>query len=104
MVAVFPGSGAAGAKTAVRFAEGAVSYRELMAVTAGLAAAIGGAGRVAVWATPRLSTCLAVVAALRAGVPAVPINPKAGERELAHILADCTPDAVLAGPDEELPA
>ncbi|HET8640319.1 MAG TPA: acyl-CoA synthetase [Pseudonocardiaceae bacterium] len=104
MVAVFPGLGAGGAKAAVRFAEGAVSYRELMGVTAGLAAAIGGAGRVAVWATPRLSTCLAVVAALRAGVPAVPVNPKAGERELAHILADSAPDAVLAERDEELPA
>ena len=41
--------------------------------------------RVAVTATRRCETCVAVVGALAAGVPIVPINPKAGERELrAH--------------------
>lgn len=44
-----------------------------------------------------------MVAALRAGVPAVPLNPRTGERELAHILADSEPTAVLAGPDDVLP-
>jgi malonyl-CoA/methylmalonyl-CoA synthetase len=103
MVDLFPALGEGGEKAAVRFAEQAISYRELAAVTAGLAERIGSLGRVAVWATPKLSTCLAVVAALRAGVPAVPINPKLGERELAHIVGDSAPDAVLAGPDEQLP-
>jgi malonyl-CoA/methylmalonyl-CoA synthetase len=103
MVDLFPALGEGGGKAAVRFGERTVSYRELAAVTAGLAGRIGSAGRVAVWATPELSTCLAVVAALRAGVPAVPINPKVGERELAHIISDSAPDAVLAGPDEQLP-
>ncbi|MFD7887288.1 acyl-CoA synthetase, partial [Streptomyces albidoflavus] len=56
-----------------------------------------------VWATPSLETGVAVVAALLAGVPAVPLNPKAGARELAHILADSDPALVLAAPGEVLP-
>ena len=61
-------------------------------------------GRVAVWATPTLETAVGVVAALLAGVPAVPLNPKSGERELAHIVADSAPTLVLAAPGAELPA
>lgn len=45
-----------------------------------------------------------MVAALRAGVPAVPLNPKSGEKELGHILSDSAPSLVLAAPDDELPA
>jgi malonyl-CoA/methylmalonyl-CoA synthetase len=47
---------------------------------------------------------VAVVGALLAGVAAVPINPKAGERELGHMLADSDPALVLAAPGEQLPA
>lgn len=103
MVDLFPALDEGDGKVAVRFGERAVTYQELAAVTTGLAKQIESAGRVAVWATPELSTCLAVVAALRAGVPVVPINPKVGEHELAHIVDDSAPDAVLAGPDEQLP-
>ena len=59
--------------------------------------------RVAVWAVPALETCAAVVGALAAGVPVVPINPKAGERELAHIVADCAPALLLTAPGIEPP-
>jgi malonyl-CoA/methylmalonyl-CoA synthetase len=92
------------ARTAIRFGDRAVSYRDLATASARLAAELGSASRVAVWATPELTTCVAVVGALAAGVPAVPVNPKVGERELAHILSDSMPDLVLAGPDEQLPA
>jgi malonyl-CoA/methylmalonyl-CoA synthetase len=34
----------------------------------------------------------------------VPVNPKVGERELAHIVGDSDPAAVLAAPDATLPA
>lgn len=104
MVDLFPALDAGDGKVAVRFGKRAVTYWELAAATTGLARQIKAAERVAVWATPELSTCLAVVAALRAGVPVVPINPKVGERELAHIIGDSAPDAVLAGPDERLPS
>ena len=40
---------------------------------------------------------MAVVAALRAGVPAVPLNPKSGERELGHILSDSDTDGGAGG-------
>lgn len=103
--------GAHHGKTAIRFGEGghahaaqAVTYGELATATSGLAVAFGTAPRrVAVWATPELTTCLAVVAAVVAGVPAVPLNPRAGARELAHIVADSEPDLVLAAPHAVLP-
>ncbi|MEU7277391.1 acyl-CoA synthetase [Streptomyces sp. NPDC045431] len=60
--------------------------------------------RIAVWATPTAETAVAVVAALLAGVPAVPLNPKTGERELTHIVTDSAPDLVLAAPGDDLPA
>lgn len=52
---------------------------------------------------PSLETAVGVVAALLAGVPAVPLNPKSGEGELGHILSDSTPSLVLAEPGLELP-
>jgi malonyl-CoA/methylmalonyl-CoA synthetase len=69
-----------------------------------------------VWAEPRLETVVAVVGALAAGVPIVPVNPKVGEREREHILSDSAPDLVLDDvdlsargawpdePDDEAPA
>ncbi|MET8938362.1 acyl-CoA synthetase [Streptomyces rubiginosohelvolus] len=96
-------TGPAASREAVRFGALSLTYGELAAASAALAARIADAGRVAVWATPTPETVIAVVAALRAGVPAVPLNPRTGERELAHILGDSEPTAVLAGPDDELP-
>lgn len=92
-------------RPALRFGERSLTYAELTAVTDALADRIReGGGRVAVWATPTLETAVAVVAALRAGVPAVPLNPKSGEKELGHILSDSAPSLVLAAPGDELPA
>ncbi|WP_086763923.1 AMP-binding protein, partial [Streptomyces griseiscabiei] len=91
-------------RPALRFGDRALSYAELAAVTGTLAARLKGADRVAVWATPTPETAVAVVAALRAGVPAVPLNPKSGEKELGHILSDSAPALILAAPSDELPA
>ncbi|MGW2475777.1 acyl-CoA synthetase [Streptomyces sp. NPDC001665] len=96
-------SGPAAAREAVRFDDVTLTYSGLARVTDALAARLTGAGRVAVWATPTAHTVVAVVAALRAGVPAVPLNPKTGERELAHIVADSAPSLALAAPDDVLP-
>src|ERR687891_116524 len=84
---------------AIRFGPRALSYRELAGVAGHLAGVVGSSDRVAVWATPELEACAAVVGALAAGVPVVPINPKAGERELKHILSDSAPEVVF-GRDE----
>ncbi|GGU85530.1 acyl-CoA synthetase [Streptomyces litmocidini] len=94
-------------RPALRVGPDALTYAELARAAGALAdrvGRVGGAGRVAVWATPTARTAVAVVAALLAGVPAVPLNPRTGERELAHILGDSAPDLVLAGPGDELPA
>ncbi|MFI6033113.1 acyl-CoA synthetase [Streptomyces sp. NPDC051315] len=89
---------------ALRFGERSLTYAELAAAAGALAGRVAGHARVAVWATPELETAVAVVAALEAGVAAVPLNPKSGEKELGHILADSAPALVLAAPGAALPA
>lgn len=89
---------------AVRFGQRSMTYRQLhMAVTA-LAPRVSDAQRVAIWAQPELETCVATVAALAAGVPAVPVNPRLGTRELAHLVSDATPELVLTASHATLPA
>ncbi|MBA8931487.1 malonyl-CoA/methylmalonyl-CoA synthetase [Kutzneria viridogrisea] len=88
---------------AIRFGDRVVlTYRDLAGAASALAGRLG-TGSVAVWASPTVQTCVAVVGALVAGVPVVPINPKVGERELEHILADSKPELVLAAAGVELP-
>ncbi|MFI2210743.1 acyl-CoA synthetase [Streptomyces sp. NPDC020141] len=101
---LFPALHTASDRTALRFGERALTYRQLAGAAGALAVRIGGASRVALWAAPTLETAVGAVAALLAGVPVVPLNPRTGERELAHILADSRPVAVLAAPGDELPA
>ena len=88
---------------AIRFGKRVLTYRELTGVATHLAALTQPKHRVAVWAVPALETCAAVVGALVAGVPVVPINPKAGERELAHIIADSSPALLLTAKGVQLP-
>ncbi|MEW2446446.1 acyl-CoA synthetase [Streptomyces parvulus] len=90
-------------RPALRFGERSLTYAELAAAAGATAGRIGAARRVAVWAVPELETAVAVVAALLAGIPAVPLNPKSGDGELAHILSDSGPTLVLAPPDAGLP-
>jgi len=91
-------------RPALAFPDGALTYPELAARTGALAREIAGLDRIAVWATPTLPTAVGIVAALLAGVPAVPVNPRSGPRELAHVVADAAPGAVLADPAADLPA
>ena len=90
-------------REALRFGTKALTYRELAQIAGRLAGDLRGHTRVAVWATPTIETCVAVVSALVAGVPVVPLNPKTGERELAHIVTDSAPDLLLAASDADLP-
>ncbi len=100
---LFPTLASGSDKEALRFGGTSLTYAEVAAV-AGTVARDLPSGRVAVWATPTVHTSVAVIAALLAGVPAIPLNPKIGERELAHILADSEPVLVLAEPGADLPA
>jgi malonyl-CoA/methylmalonyl-CoA synthetase len=89
---------------ALRIGDEALTYAELSVAAARLAGALEGAGRVALWATPAVETCVGVVAALAAGATVVPVNPGSGPRELEHIVADSRPELLLAPPGAELPA
>ncbi|MFJ4687993.1 acyl-CoA synthetase [Streptomyces sp. NPDC088789] len=105
MSSLFPALVQASAdRPAVRFGERALGYGGLAAAAGAVAVRVRGARRVAVWATSELETAVAVVGVLGAGVTAVPLNPRSGERELGHILADSAPDAVLTAPGAQLPA
>ena len=85
-------------REAVRFGSAVLTHADLAATAKAVAARLGTARRVAVWADPTPQTCVAVVGALVAGAAVVPINPKIGERELAHILGDSAPDVMIGGP------
>ncbi|MEU4166209.1 acyl-CoA synthetase [Streptomyces sp. NPDC026665] len=106
MFSLFPAlvGGSVADRSALRFGDRSLTYAELSACAHALAARLEGAGRVAVWATPTLETAVGVVAALLAGVPAVPLNPRSGETELGHIVGDSAPSLVLAAPGDLLPA
>ncbi|GAB7035056.1 acyl-CoA synthetase [Streptomyces sp. NPDC021749] len=103
MNVLFPALREGSPAPALRFGDRGLSHRQLASVAGALAERIAGETRIAVWATPTLETAVGVVAALLAGVAAVPVNPKIGESELAHIVGDSTPTLVLAGADDELP-
>ncbi|MEU9270231.1 acyl-CoA synthetase [Streptomyces sp. NPDC048251] len=91
-------------RPALRFGERSLTYAQLASAAGAVGARVREEGRVAVWATPSLETAVAVVGALLAGVAAVPLNPKSGDKELGHILGDSAPRVVLAAPGDELPA
>ncbi|WP_129842211.1 AMP-binding protein [Streptomyces sp. RFCAC02] len=91
-------------RPAVRFGATTLTHAGLAAAARALAAELDPARRVAVWAAPEPATAVAVAAALLAGVAAVPLNPRSGEAELGHILADSDPAAVLVPPGTGLPA
>ncbi|MEU0113811.1 acyl-CoA synthetase [Streptomyces bobili] len=100
-----PPSGPPSDRVALRFGDRSLTYAELAGAAGSLAGRLpGDGGRIAVWATPALETAVAVVAALEAGVPVVPLNPQSGEKELGHILSDSAPALLLAGPGAELPS
>ncbi len=81
-----------------------LTYGELRRAADGVAAGLAGHERVALWATPSLGTCIGVVGGVLAGVTIVPLNPKIGERDLAHVLADAAPTAVIAERTADLPS
>jgi malonyl-CoA/methylmalonyl-CoA synthetase len=85
---------------ALRVGERAMTYTQLRHAASAVAEQVRGSERVAVWAVPSIHTVVGVVGALIAGVPVIPLNPKSGERELAHILDDSEPGVVLTTPGE----
>ena len=90
-------------RPAITVAGRTFSYGELREAAAAVAAKLDGVTRLAAWAEPSLEFCVAAVAAVSAGVALVPINPKLGRAELAHVLADSRPELLIGAP-AELPA
>ena len=77
---------------------------DLRGAVAAFARRVEGRSRVAVVATPSLSTVVAVAGALVAGSTVVPLNPSAGDRERRHVLDDAHPDVVVEPADVDLAA
>ncbi len=90
-------------RPALAFPDRCLTYGQLFDAACAVAATTTGMGRVAVLAEARIETCVAVIGALLAGTPVVPLNPKSGREELTHILGNAEPDAVLTGVGADVP-
>ena len=86
-------------RDAVRVGDEVSSWEALAARAAAVGDRITGMPTVALCATPSMETIVAVVAALGAGTPVVPLAADAGPLERAHVLHDCGAAAVLGDPD-----
>jgi malonyl-CoA/methylmalonyl-CoA synthetase len=64
---------------------------------------VGAGARVAVWAQPSPATVAAMVGNLAAGVTTVPLNPKLGASEVAHIFGDSEPRLVCCAEQFSVP-
>jgi malonyl-CoA/methylmalonyl-CoA synthetase len=90
-------------RTALQFPDRSLSYAQLSEAARAVAASLDGTGRMAVLAESRIETAVAVIGALVAGVPVIPVNPKSGTSELEHIVSDAEPDAIAVAPGSEVP-
>jgi malonyl-CoA/methylmalonyl-CoA synthetase len=91
-----------GDEPALRFGHVELTYQDVREAAAAVAASLEGVSRAAVWADSSPQTAIAVVGALAAGVPLVPLNPKLGSSELAHIMSDAAPEVILGDPGDAL--
>jgi fatty acid CoA ligase FadD36 len=87
---------------AIRIGDYAASWSSIEARADAIAARLAGYGAVAVPALPSLATVTAVIGALRADVPVVPLPADAGEDEIAYMLSDS--GASMLDADGRLPA
>jgi malonyl-CoA/methylmalonyl-CoA synthetase len=101
---LLPALGTGGQTTALRFPDQTLSYAALERESRGIALAVRRRwGRVAILAEPRIETAVALVGGLRGGAAVVPINPRSGPTELAHIVDDARPDGLLIAADAAVP-
>lgn len=64
---------------------------------------LGRGARVAVWAQPSPATVAAIVGNLAAGVTTIPLSPKLGASEVAHIFGDCEPRLAFCAESFDVP-
>jgi malonyl-CoA/methylmalonyl-CoA synthetase len=95
---LFPWLDAPSDRVALVVGERTLTQVELAAACARHVAALVARGlspgdRIGVWTHPTLETMVAFVAHAAAGYVSVPLDPKLGERELGHVLANAAPTA-----------
>jgi acyl-CoA synthetase (AMP-forming)/AMP-acid ligase II len=90
-------------RLAVSMPDGSLTYRQLRDEASLLTGELRSEQPLALWATPELATVIGLYAALANGTPIVPLNPKSGERELAHVLNDACLSTIIASPHATLP-
>lgn len=73
---------------------------DLRSAATAFARSLTDGGPVAIHATPRMETVVAVVGCLLAGVPAVPVPPDAGPGEVEHVLRDSAATTWVGPPSE----
>jgi len=102
MDTLFPWLGAPMDRPALRVGDRVLTQRALAAACAHHVAMLGTHGarpgdRIGVWTQPALETLVALVAHAAAGYVSVPLDPKLGAGELAHVLTDAAPRVCVAG-------
>jgi malonyl-CoA/methylmalonyl-CoA synthetase len=105
---LFPRLSSPDARLALVIGDGAWTYAELAGAALEHVALLQRSGvkrgeHVAVWAQPHPSTAAAMIGNALAGVTTVPLNPKLGSAELAHILTDSAPKAAFCAAGFALP-
>ena len=85
-------------RLAVRIGDTELRREELLAAAGAVAQRVAGRSAVAVHGAASAETVVAVVGALMAGTPVVPIPADAGRHERAHLLTDSGADLWLSGP------
>src|SRR5690606_18069124 len=85
-------------RDAIRIGDQSCSWEQAAGAAAAVARRIAGAPAAAVPATAELSTVVAVLGGLAAGVPVVPVPADSGPQETAHLLTD-SGAMVWLGPD-----
>ena len=99
MTRLFPRLARADDRLALDVGGDALTYRELAGRAVAYAqtlADLPAGSRIGVWTHPSLDTLVALVGHAVAGHTSVPLNPKLGPRELAHVLGDAAPARVVA--------
>ncbi len=94
-------AGGADLSDAVTIGDTTLSRSDLVGAATSVAERVGGASRVAILATPSVTTVLAVTGCLIAGVPFVPVPADVGAAERTHILTDSGAQAWLGERPED---
>ncbi|CAN5856244.1 acyl-CoA synthetase [soil metagenome] len=98
---LFPWLASPSDRVALRVDRRSLTQRELAAAMAHVVAGLQARGvmpgaHVGVWTQPALETLVAFSALAAGGYTMVPLDPKLGETELAHVIATATPSTCLA--------